>query len=218
MKIHWLGHSCFKLEESTGTTVIADPYDPNQIGFGIEKVNADIITLSHQHRDHNYLGNVEGTPTIIDSIGCWEINGVGISSLVSHHDHEHGRKRGENLIFKYRMDGVDICHMGDIGEEITPIFGEAIGTVNVLMIPIGGNFTIDAEEAKEYIDFLMPDIVIPMHFKTDSCELDIDKLDEFLDLFDDDQIIEVDGTMLELDRSNFDGDVTKVVVFDSSKF
>ena len=116
------------------------------------------------------------------------------------------------------MDGIDICHMGDIGQEMNVALGESIGSVNVLMIPVGGNYTIDAEQAKEYVDFLMPDIVIPMHYKTENSELDIDSVDSFLDLFDEEQIVYVEGETIELDREKFDGESTKVYVFSDKKF
>ena len=103
--------------------------------------------------------------------------------------------------------------MGDIGESCQLSFVEALGSVNILMLPVGGKYTIDAEEAKEYVDLIMPDIVIPMHYKTRDCELDIDKVDDFLKLFEEDDIIRVEGSTIEFDR-RFDNETTKVVVFE----
>ena len=217
MKIQWLGHSCFKLTESTGTTVVTDPYD-SYIGFKMEPVSANIVTMSHKHKDHSAIANVTGNPTVIEGTGAWEIGGVGVTGLLSYHDNDKGAKRGENTIYLYRMDGIDICHMGDIGQEMNVLLGESIGTVNVLMIPVGGNYTVDAEQAKEYVDFLMPDIVIPMHYKTENSELDIDDVDAFVNLFDEDQVVYVDGETIELDREKFDGESTKVYVFSDKKF
>ncbi|MDE6189292.1 MAG: MBL fold metallo-hydrolase [Clostridia bacterium] len=218
MNIEWLGHSCFKLTESTGTTIVADPYDKSIVGFDMAATSADVVTCSHQHKDHNAVVNVKGTPLVLSDCGFWEIKGVDISSMHSYHDDKSGKKRGENCIFKYRMDGVDLCHMGDIGEECTVRLAEGIGSVNVLMIPVGGNYTIDANQAKEYVDIIMPDIVIPMHFKTPNSEVDIDKLDEFLDLFDEEQIVKIDGRTLEVDRAYFEEDHTKVIVFNDEVF
>lgn len=218
MKITWLGHSAFLLEESTGTTVVTDPYGESIVGYRMRQVTADAVTLSHHHRDHDEVSRVGGSPQVYDTVGAWEVKGVDITSMHSWHDPEQGSKRGPNLIFKYRMDGVDLCHLGDIGEECDAETGDLIGTVNVLMIPVGGNYTIDAAQAKEYVDFLMPDIVIPMHFRTPSCAVDIGRLDDFLDLFDDEQIVRVDGDTLEVDREYFDGDSTKVIVFSDRDF
>ena len=218
MKITWLGHSAFLLEESTGTTVVTDPYGESIVGYRMRQVSADAVTLSHHHRDHDEVSRVAGSPQVFDTVGAWEVKGVDITSMHSWHDPEQGGKRGPNLIFKYRMDGVDLCHLGDIGEECDAETGDLIGTGNVLMIPVGGNYTIDAAQAKEYVDFLMPDIVIPMHFRTPSCAVDIGRLDDFLDLFDDEQIVRVDGDTLEVDREYFDGDSTKVIVFSDRDF
>jgi len=217
MKIQWLGHSCFKLTESTGTSIVTDPYD-SYVGFKMAPVSADIVTVSHKHKDHCAIKNVTGNPQVIDSIGTWEIGGVGVTALLSYHDNDKGAKRGENNIYLYRMDGIDICHMGDIGQEMNPNLGESIGSVNILMIPVGGNYTIDAEQAKEYVDFLMPDVVTPMHYKTENSELDIDGVDKFIDLFDEEQVVYVDGETIEFDREKFDGESTKVYVFSDKKF
>jgi len=118
------------------------------------------------------------------------------------------------LIFTYRLDGVDVCHLGDIGEECSARIIDAVGTVNVLMIPVGGVYTIDAELAKDYVDKLMPDIVIPMHYATDDLSFDLDPVDDFLELFDEDCITYVDGDSIDVDRTRFDGDFqTEVIVF-----
>lgn len=214
MKIKWLGHSAFLLEESTGTKVVTDPFDENVVGYAMTAVDADIVTVSHNHEDHanlNALNDVKDA-TIIKTAGAYEIDGVHIIGINSYHDEVNGAKRGKNTIFKYRIDGVDVCHLGDIGEECSIKLAEAIGSVNVLMIPIGGNYTIDAEQAKEYVDFLMPDIVIPMHYKCNGCNMDIDKADKFLKLFEDENIYEYDTDIIELDRTVFEGDETKIVV------
>ncbi|MCQ2602732.1 MAG: MBL fold metallo-hydrolase [Clostridia bacterium] len=213
MKLSWLGHSAFKLEESTGTTVVTDPYH-SYVGFSMPKIEADIVTVSHGHNDHNYLQAVSGQPTVINRAGAYEIEGVHILAQNTFHDEKKGALRGNNLVIKYRMDGVELCHMGDIGEECNTMLVECISPVNILMIPVGGNYTIDAEQAKEYVDRIMPDIVIPMHFKTKDCEFDLDKLNEFLDLFDDEDIIYAETSTMEFDRADFDGEHTKVLVLD----
>ncbi|HIT27106.1 MAG TPA: MBL fold metallo-hydrolase [Candidatus Ornithoclostridium excrementipullorum] len=218
MKITWLGHSAFRLEESTGTTVVTDPYSESLVGYRMRKVAADAVTVSHGHKDHCELSRIEGGAEVLDTVGFWEVKGVDITSMLSYHDAAKGAHRGQNLIFKYRMDGVDLCHLGDIGEECGVSTGDAIGTVNVLMIPVGGNYTIDAARAKEYVDFLMPDIVIPMHYRTPSCNIDIERVNDFLDLFDEEQLVYVDGDTIEVDREYFDGDRTKVIVFSDKNF
>lgn len=210
MTIKWLGHSCFKLTESTGTSVVTDPYHP--MGEVLPKVKADAVTVSHKHDDHNAVELVDA-PVVLDQVRAYELNGIHIYSVMSYHDNKKGARRGRNLIFRFRMDGVEICHLGDVGEELTPLLAELLTTpINVLLIPVGGNYTIDARQAKEYVDYLMPDIVIPMHYKTDDCKLDIDEIDEFLDLFDKNDIEYIQDDSVHFDRTDFDGETTKVYV------
>lgn len=213
MKISWLGHSSFRLEESTGTVAVTDPYHP-YVGYEMPRVYADIVTVSHAHNDHSYVKNVDGDPAVINRAGAYEIGGVHMLAFKTYHDDKKGGVRGDNLVFKFRMDGVDVCHLGDIGEECNTMLVEMIMPVNILMIPIGGNFTIDAEQAKEYVDRIMPDIVIPMHYKNKDCEFDIAKMSDFLDLFDDEDIVYSDVQTMEFDRADFDGEKTKVLVLE----
>ncbi len=211
MNLRWLGHSSFRLTESTGTAVVTDPYHP-YIGITLPDVQADLVTLSHKHDDHNNSEAVKGSPIVLDEAGAFEVKGIHVSAVSVKHDGENGALRGDNLIFKFRIDGVEVCHMGDIGEECTPELVDAIGTVNVLLIPVGGNYTIDGEQAKEYVDRLMPDIVIPMHYKTKGIDIDIDKADDFLKEFDDEVVEYLDTDNFDITRSQFDGEYTRVIV------
>lgn len=216
MKIRYLGHSSFLLTESTGTAVVCDPYG-EAVGFRMPEVRADAVTVSHHHFDHDNVGAVGGNPVVLDREQGYELPGVDINAIKSFHDDRQGALRGENVIFKFRMDGLDVCHLGDIGEECSPELIEAILPVNVLLIPVGGNYTIDAAMAKEYVDRIMPDVVIPMHYRTKGCAIDIDKVDEFLSLFDDDsaECGEVEGE-LDLTRDDMDGESTKIIVMNRS--
>ena len=211
MIIEYLGHSCFKLTESTGTCVVCDPYSEETVGYAMPKVTADAVTVSHHHDDHDFIANVGGNPVIIDKESSFDLPGVEINSVKSFHDGNRGKKRGENVIFKFRMDGIDICHLGDLGEACSLDLIETILPVNVILIPVGGNYTIDAEMAKEYVDRIMPEIVIPMHFRTKDSKIDIDKLDGFLNLFDGDCIEEKEESSLELSRSDLTEE-TKIIV------
>ncbi|MCI9404179.1 MAG: MBL fold metallo-hydrolase [Clostridia bacterium] len=216
MKIKWLGHSSFLMTESTGIKVLTDPYDPEMVGYGFEPVETDVVTVSHGHADHNYTDGVKKSELVLDAPGKYEYNGIHITGVPSFHDDCEGGKRGKNVIYKFRMDGVNVCHMGDIGEPCSPELIERLLPVDVLMIPVGGTYTVDADAAKEYVDRLMPGIVIPMHYKIKHCELDIDKVDPFAALFDGETVTE-DVTELELDRNDFDDSETRVVVFERQK-
>ena len=211
MKIEWLGHSAFRLTESTGSSIVTDPFDGAVVGYDMTHVEADAVTSSHGHADHNYLAPVKA-PVVIDETGSFDVNGIAVNGILTNHDPEEGALRGKNTVYKYRLDGVTVCHLGDIGESCSAELIEQLIPVNILLIPVGGNYTIDADQAKEYVDNIMPDVVIPMHYKTKHTELDIDKVDGFLRLFDDEQIVEADSATLEFDRYDFDGDSTKVIV------
>lgn len=208
MKIEYLGHSCFKLTESTGTSVICDPYD-EAVGYDLPEMSADAVTVSHHHYDHDAVKSVKGSPVIIDKECSYDLPGVEINAIKSFHDVEEGKLRGGNLIFKFRMDGIDVCHLGDLGEECSSALIDELLPVNVLLIPVGGTYTIDAEMAKEYVDRIMPEVVIPMHYRDKGCKLDIDKVDAFLNLFDD--VEEAEESSIELMRNDLKDD-TKIVV------
>ena len=175
------------------------------------ELRADAVTVSHHHYDHDNVKAVKGASAVIDSECSFDLPGVEINAIKSFHDEKRGKKRGENLIFKFRMDGIDICHLGDLGEACSSELIDLLLPVNVLLIPVGGNYTIDAEMAKEYVDRIMPDIVIPMHYREKGCKIDIDKVDEFLELFEEDFIEENEENSIELMRNDLSGD-TKVIV------
>ncbi len=215
MKIRYLGHSCFVLTESTGTTIVTDPY--GNVGYKMPAVKADAVTVSHSHYDHNNVKALLGSPIIINKEGTHDIDGVEVTGIKSYHDDERGEKRGDNIIFKFRMDGLDICHLGDLGEECSSSLLESILPVNVLLIPVGGKYTIDAEQAKEYVDRIMPEIVIPMHYKTKGLKLDIDKPDEFLGLFDSEEIEMKEGDELELFRDDITEESTKIIMLEKNQ-
>lgn len=211
MNVRWLGHSSFCLTESTGATVVTDPFDP-YVGIEMAKISADVVTISHSHKDHSRKDLVDGNPMVIDKSGAIDVKGIHVYGIESYHDQSEGKDRGQNIIFKFRIDGVEVCHMGDVGEDCTPELVEEIGPINILLIPVGGTYTIDAEKAKEYVDRLMPDIVIPMHYKSKGVEFDIDKVDSFLKLFDDEVVEYLDSDNFDISRSNFDGEYTRVIV------
>lgn len=211
MKIQWLGHSSFKLTESTDRSVVTDPYHADY-GVPFPEVAADAVTVSHAHRDHNASELVSGDPIVLNRVGSFELNGIHIYSVMSYHDDKKGSVRGKNLVFKFRMDGVEICHLGDIGEELSPMLAELLGAINVLLIPVGGHYTIDAEAAKDFVDKLMPDVVIPMHYEERDKDIDLDSVEDFLKYFDDENIIEIEGDTVEFDRADFDGENTKIYV------
>lgn len=216
MKIQYLGHSCFKLTGSTGTTVITDPYQ--KVGYEmVEGQTADAVTVSHAHFDHDNVAAVVGNPSILREEGFYQLPGVELQGIKSYHDTKEGQLRGENVIFKMRMDGLDICHMGDLGEECSAELLEMLLPVNILLIPVGGTYTIDAEQAKEYVDRLMPDIVIPMHYRSRHSTIDIDKAQPFLDMFDEEDVDVCRKDVLEFSRDDLTEERTKVILMERTK-
>lgn len=179
MKIKWLGHSCFKIISEKGIEMVTDPFD-NTVGYKVPNVTADIVTVSHDHFDHNFTEAIEGNFEIVNKIGDFYIRDINIRGISSHHDKFEGKKRGENIIFTFNVDGMKVCHLGDLGHLLDDREIAEIGGVDVLLIPVGGNFTIDAEEAFKVMKQLDPRIVIPMHFKTRAINFPIDTVDTFL--------------------------------------
>ncbi|MCR4430419.1 MAG: MBL fold metallo-hydrolase [Tepidanaerobacteraceae bacterium] len=180
MKIRWLGHASFLLESQSGTRIVTDPFD-GSVGYRIPKIEADIVTVSHDHYDHNYVEGVQGDPEVVKTAGEFNISGVGIKSIPAFHDEVKGAKRGPNLIFVFEIDGLRICHVGDLGHLLSKAQEEQIGRPDVLLIPVGGTFTLDAEGAAEMVNQLSPRMVIPMHFKTPAVSMPIDSVDNFLE-------------------------------------
>lgn len=214
MKIRYLGHSSFLLTESTGTAVVCDPYD-DSVGYEMPSVRADAVTVSHHHYDHDCVKKIIGEPVVLDKETGYELPGVEINSIKSFHDECRGKKRGENIIFKFRMDGIDVCHLGDLGEACSSELIEMILPVHVLLIPVGGKYTLDSAMAKEYVDRIMPDVVIPMHYRAKGCKMDIDRVDEFIDEFDGESVTVVEeGEEIELFRDDLDGEHTRIIVME----
>jgi L-ascorbate metabolism protein UlaG (beta-lactamase superfamily) len=170
MKIKWIGHSCFLVTAGDGTRVILDPYKKESHLDYIEvRDKADIVTVSHDHFDHNHTVLITGHPDILKGAGKWNIKGISIRGISAWHDDKMGRERGNNTIFCLELDGVRLCHLGDIGHLLNQTELKAIGAVDVLMLPVGGIFTIDAAQAGEQCVRINPMVAIPMHYKTDRC-------------------------------------------------
>lgn len=170
MEITYLGHSCFKLKGKSGT-VITDPYD-STIGLVLPKSSADVVIVSHQHHDHNAVQKISGTskrekPFIIQNPGEYEVGGISVFGISSFHDDKKGEERGENTIFTMLIDDLLVCHLGDLGHELNDEQLGELGTIDVLLCPVGGHFTIDSKVAIKVIQQIEPTYIIPMHYRTD---------------------------------------------------
>ncbi|OGC43079.1 hypothetical protein A2Y85_00085 [candidate division WOR-3 bacterium RBG_13_43_14] len=183
MKIKFLGHAAFLLTSDSGVRVITDPYKPGCFDGGIQYAAidepADMVTISHDHDDHNET-KINGNPIFVRKPGTNEIKGVMINGIESYHDTNQGKDRGRNIIFNLLIDGLRVVHLGDLGHELSAADAKKIGKVDVLLVPVGGFFTIDSSTADKMIEMLSPKIVIPMHYKTPKCRFPIATLDVFL--------------------------------------
>lgn len=178
MDIYWLGHSCFRIKGKQ-VTIVTDPYPPD-LGYKADKLAADIVTVSHQHPSHSYIQGVEGTPRVVKGPGEYEIKGVLIMGTPTFHDAEKGARLGKNTIYLIEVDGLSLCHLGDIGHPLSAEQAEIIDNVDVLMLPVGGISTIDAAAAAKIIRQIDPKVVLPMHYKTPVVKRELAPVDSFL--------------------------------------
>ena len=173
-----MGHSCFRIRGSQ-SVIITDPYPP-ELGYSLGKPTARIVTVSHQHTNHSYTQGVGGDFRVVKGPGEYEISGVLIIGIPTFHDAEKGKVRGKNTVYLMEVDGVSVCHLGDLGHVLTADQVEEIDDVDVLLLPVGGVSTINAAMAAEVIRQIEPKAVIPMHYKTPVLKRELAPVDKFL--------------------------------------
>jgi len=178
MEINWLGHSCFIIKGKE-KTVVTDPCSPS-LGYPQDKPEADIVTISHSHPGHSYIEGIANDPGQIKSPGEYEIGGIFINGIASFHDNKKGEIKGKNIIFIIELNGITLCHLGDLGHQLTPQLIEGIGGIDILFLPVGEVSTIPIDIAIEMVGQLNPRIVIPMHYKTDVSTANLQPVDNFL--------------------------------------
>jgi len=183
MKIKWLGHASFLITSESGTKIVTDPYVVRGgLQYGEIEEAADIVTVSHQHGDHNNVAAVRGNPEVIQGIGSQQVKGIDFNGIPSYHDTAGGGQRGTNTIFCFEIDGIRVCHLGDLGHHLGDKEINALGKVDILLIPVGGFYTIDARVATETCQQLLPKVIIPMHYRNDRCpEFPVSGVDDFLE-------------------------------------
>ena len=178
MDITWLGHACFRIRGSQAI-IITDPFPPD-LGYTLGKQAADIITVSHQHPSHSYFQGINTQHRLVKSPGEYEISGVLILGISTYHDAVKGQSKGKNTAYLMEVDGVAICHLGDIGHILSDDQIEELGNVDILMLPVGGVSTINASMAAETVRKVDPKVVIPMHYKTPQIKRDLEPVENFL--------------------------------------
>jgi len=160
-------------------TVITDPYPPS-LGYSLGKPTARIVTVSHQHPGHSYAQGIDGEPRLVTGPGEYEISGVLIIGIATFHDGEKGKKRGKNTAYLMEVDEVSVCHLGDLGHVLATEQVEELGSVDVLLLPVGGVSTINAPMAAEVVRQLEPKVVVPMHYKTEALNRELEPVERFL--------------------------------------
>ena len=184
MHIIWHGQSFFQIQTSLNkgeqTTLAIDPFDEST-GLKPPSFQADVLLITHDHHDHNNKKAIKGTPFLIEGPGEYEVKEIAIQGIPSFHDEEEGKKRGSNTIYLIEMEEMKVCHLGDFGQkELTEDQLEQIGDIDVLMVPVGGEFTLDAKGAAHVISQIEPKIVIPMHYAIPKLKIKLDEVDKFL--------------------------------------
>ena len=218
MQIQWFGQSYFKIivkNNGDDVIIVTDPFD-NSYGLKAPKTSADIVTISHDHNDHNNLDAIKGESFIIDSPGEYETKGVFIYGIPAWHDDKEGQERGNITIYRISAENMNLVHLGDLGHELSDEQLEKIGDVDILLIPVGGTFTIDAKKANDIISEIEPRIVLPMHYDLPGLKF---KSGEKLD--DIDKFLKISGLPSEtmdkfkINKKDLPQDETKVVVLNS---
>lgn len=184
-KIYWAGQSCFQISVSNSrdhsADIVIDPYDES-IGLKLPNLSADIVMVTHEHKDHNNVGDVKGTPFVVQGPGEYEVKGVFIKGIPAYHDDKEGKEKGLDTIYLFEAEELRFCHLGDLGQkQLTDEQLEKIDRVDVLMIPVGGGgYTIDSPAAQKIISQIEPRIVIPMHYALPKLKPELDEVAKFL--------------------------------------
>ena len=181
MKIKWLGHSCFLITSGDGVRIITDPYAVGEgINYSPIKETADVVVVSHDHDDHSNVSAVKGTPEMVEGSGIKTAKDVQFRGIATYHDTSQGTQRGPNTVFCFTVDDIKLCHLGDLGHVLSRGQVDEIGAVDILFVPVGGFYTINASVASQVCNQLKPQVAIPMHFKTPSCAYPIAGVEDFL--------------------------------------
>jgi len=212
MELTYIGHSCFHIKGKK-TSLVIDPYNPEMVGFKMPKQNVRILLNTHNHEDHSFNSQVNHE-YLINNPGEYEIDDVYITGVQTFHDDKEGKERGSNTIFSIDIEGINIVHLGDLGHQLDEKAIAKLGVVDVLIVPVGGHFTIDSFEASKIISTLEPKVVIPMHYKTDDSKInELADISVFLHEMGEKNPQKEDSLKLQSAPSNED---TKIIILNPS--
>ena len=178
MDVTWLGHGCFRLR-GRSAAVVTDPYPP-AIGLKLGRMDAEVLTISHEHDNHSYAQVVRDGAYEIRGPGEYEVAGVSVIGVPTYHDAEKGAKHGRNTVYLIEIDDVRICHLGDLGHKLEDAEAEAVASPDVLLVPVGGRDAMNGAQAAEVVRQLEPRYVVPMHYAIPGLKLELDPIDRFL--------------------------------------
>ncbi|MDI9505917.1 MAG: MBL fold metallo-hydrolase [Candidatus Excrementavichristensenella sp.] len=207
MTIQWLGHSCFLITSSDGRTLLTDPFDET-VGYALPKVPANVVTCSHDHFDHHAIQPLPNGYTVIDTPGTHHNHGFVVEGIPSFHDEKQGSLRGSNIIYKFQVDGLKVAHMGDLGHLPTKAMEEQLQGIDIMLLPVGGVYTVDGDQAAQIVEMVKPRLVIPMHYRTDELRFELNGPEAFLRHFDH---RELNSDRVEINAENI-GDYAPVLV------
>ncbi len=182
MKIRWYGQANILIESVQGINIQCDPYD-DTLGYRIPDFKPDIVTVSHNHFDHNAVEFIGGTPETVREQGDFDIKGVDIKGVGVYHDKVRGKKRGKNIVFKIHIDNMDFIHMGDIGHTLSEETARRLKPCDIVAVPVGSRYTVEGKDAADIVRSLSPSVVIPIHYDTPSNRIGLNSADEFLKEF-----------------------------------
>lgn len=184
-KVTWYGQAFMEVDAADGKRVVIDPFDQSFLKYPLPKgLTANVLLVTHEHKDHNNVGLIGGNPTLIRSekgVGTFTKEGITVVGTATYHDENQGKDRGKNTVYSFVVDGIRFCHLGDLGHTLSPEQAKSIGAVDVLFVPVGGYFTLDPSKVDQVINALSPKIVVPIHYKTGyTPDLPIKGPEEFL--------------------------------------
>ncbi|MFZ5364402.1 MAG: MBL fold metallo-hydrolase [Patescibacteria group bacterium] len=215
MTITWLGQSCFKIQIGD-VTLVTDPYN-SEVGFKLPRLTADIVTVSHDHFDHNNtegVSGINGAPFVITSPGEYEVKGVFVYGNLFWHDKSEGAERGSNIVYCIEAEGISLAHLGDLGHTLSDEQIEKLDGIDILFVPVGGKWTLGASEAVKIINAIEPRIVIPMHYKIPGLKVDVETVDKFLKEMGASKAEKL--PKLKISKKDLPQEETKVIVLEKS--
>lgn len=211
--IKWHGHACFEIISSKGIRIVIDPHDGKSLGIKPPEAQADIVLITHEHFDHNAFSIVAKPSAQVFSMyeGRTAVNDIEILGVRTYHDRERGRRRGHNVIYRITVDGIVFLHLGDLGHELDDSYTGKLGHIDIVMIPVGGTFTIDSSGAWKTIEVIKPKIVIPMHYWIRGLNLPLRPVDDFISkkpsMW---SVVKLDSNILTIDPKKIESNVIYV--------